>query len=357
MQDANPTVSPARSSTRLGLYLPFALFAIIVVAWSAFWFYARYRATEALDLWLGLEKTAGRLWTCDDRRIDGFPFRLQITCAKPTFTGPVRGESGQPIQVQGVLGGFAAEALIYNPNHLLATLQSPLSVSASDGRSLDLTWQSLRASVIGRQGALGEFSLEAKDIAAKLMQANEPVATAKGFELHLRQEPGAEPGTVDLASYLADASIPLVDGLAGSRDPFRLEVQIRADKLNDIGVAENVPALLDAWRDAGGKLQIGAVKLQKGPMALNATGQLGLDPAHYPTGQLDTTISGADNLLAQLGFGGKGMKIGGVLGSILGGGKAPAGEQAGAPGMRLAVRLERGKAYIGPFGLALRPLY
>jgi len=64
--------------SRFWLYAPFALLLLVAIAWSAAWFVIRNRAGEALDGWLAAEAQAGRQWTCQDRTIGGYPFRIQV---------------------------------------------------------------------------------------------------------------------------------------------------------------------------------------------------------------------------------------------------------------------------------------
>lgn len=346
---------PARAPSRLGLYVPFAIFLLICLAWTGFWFYARFRAEQALDAWLALEQTAGRQWTCPDREIGGYPFRMEITCSKPTFSGTLREPGGETAAVTGSLGGFSAEALVYDPGHLIASLKAPLRVRDAAGRGADIDWQQLQASVEGRPGALGLFSLVATAPKVVIAGAAEPVASAGTLEVHLRHRTDDEAGAYDFALSADKAQVPLLDALGGSGEPASLTLQGRASKLGGLD-ARNMPAALEAWRKAGGDVQIAVLKLQKGSMSIDGVGDLRLDEAHYPQGQIETRVTGADQLLAQFGLGGRGMQIGGILGSLLGGKASHAGAAPG-PGLKLSLRFSDGRVNFGPFGWALKPLY
>lgn len=325
----------------------------VIVAWSCFWFYARHRAEQALDAWLALEQVAGRTWSCPERAIDGYPFRMQITCAAPSFVGPIKAENGQPVQVTGKLGGFAAEALVYQPNRLIATLTGPLQIESADGRGATVTWRSLRASVEGKPGRLGPFSLVADDPVVRLAGAAEAVGQAKSLEVHLRPHPGGEDGAYDIASTIEGAQVPLLDALAGTGEPARLVLQASASKLVGLD-GRNPPAALEAWRVAGGALQVAGLRFEKGAISIDGVGNLGLDAGHFPTGQIETRVSGAEQILARFGLGGGAAQIGGLLGSLFGGGQK---EGRAAPGLKLTLRLSGGKAHFGPFAWPLKPLY
>src|SRR4051812_35982321 len=76
-----PPAGAQKPRGRLGLFLPFILLLVVAVLGTAGWFYIRDRATREIDGWLGREAAAGRSWTCADRAITGYPFRLELRCA------------------------------------------------------------------------------------------------------------------------------------------------------------------------------------------------------------------------------------------------------------------------------------
>jgi hypothetical protein len=354
MSDSDQAGSvPAKRFSRTGLYLPFGILMGLMVAWSGFWFYARHRAEQALDAWLALEKLAGRSWSCPERAIGGYPFRMQITCAAPSFVGPLKDGNGQPVQVTGRLGGFVAEALVYQPNRLIATLTGPLQIESADGRGASVTWRSLRASVEGRPGKLGPFSLVADEPVVQLAGAAEAAGRAKSLEVHIRPRPGGEDGAYDFASTVEGAEVPLLDALAGSSEPARLVLQASATKLAGLD-GRNPPAALEAWRMAGGNLQVAGLRFEKGAISIDGVGHLGLDAGHFPSGQIETRVNGAEQVLARFGFGGGAAQIGGLIGSLFGGGQK---EGRAAPGLKLTLRLAGGRAHFGPFAWPLKPLY
>ena len=60
--DGAAQASLARTARRfrLGLFLPYVLLALIVIAWSAGWFWLRGRAATEIDGWMAREAAAGR---------------------------------------------------------------------------------------------------------------------------------------------------------------------------------------------------------------------------------------------------------------------------------------------------------
>jgi hypothetical protein len=64
---------PARKPRRLGLYAPFILLLVAIVAWSGFWFYARAQAQSRMDGYVAALKQAGYVVTWRDRVLGGHP--------------------------------------------------------------------------------------------------------------------------------------------------------------------------------------------------------------------------------------------------------------------------------------------
>ncbi len=77
---------PTRRRSRFWLYGPFMLLVVLAAGWSAFWFYARGRIATEIDTALAREVERGRTWTCTDRSIGGFPFRIELRCNALSLT-------------------------------------------------------------------------------------------------------------------------------------------------------------------------------------------------------------------------------------------------------------------------------
>ncbi len=347
---ASPSPS-ARRPSRFWLYAPFAVFGVIVIGWCALWFYAQTRVAGAMDAILANEAGRGRIWACGHRSITGFPFRMEVSCANPGFAGVVSGQDGVEGKVTGSLAALKVYAQVYDPTHVIADLTGPLLVTQPSRPAAQVEWQTARASVIGRSMTLSEISFVADGITVALNNAPEAAFKAQRVETHLRQATGEPPGTFDVAARLRDAQSPLLDALAGSADPVQLELQARADKVV-ITEGKAAPLLLEDWRLAGGTLKLVVAIVEKGPLRFDGKGTLSLDDAHRPQGQVDMSIAGAEKILAQFGI--NLGNVGGLLGGLLGGGKTGA-----TKGINLPLRMERGRAFVGPFPLPrpLQPLY
>ncbi len=142
-----PGGTAERPRRRIGLFLPYILLAALVLAWTVGWFVIRARAESEMDAWLAHEAQEGRQWTCADRSITGFPFRLELRCASVRFA---RSDG------RFSLGPITAVVQIYDPRHLLLEATGPFRVEQGD-LSADVSWNALEASFHGASDGFTGF--------------------------------------------------------------------------------------------------------------------------------------------------------------------------------------------------------
>src|SRR5205814_1481911 len=73
---------------RLGLYLPFAALALAIALWSAFWVIASGQIAVRLDHAKAGLADAGYRLSWKDRRIGGYPFRMDVTLTEVAVREP-----------------------------------------------------------------------------------------------------------------------------------------------------------------------------------------------------------------------------------------------------------------------------
>jgi len=298
--------------SRRGLFLPYILLAIIVVAWSAGWFWIRGRAASEIDGWTAREAAAGRTWSCADRSLTGYPFRIELRCSALTLErsdGRLR------------LGPTTAVAQIYQPRLVLFESAGPLHVE--QGRLIgDAAWHSLRGSFHGASDGFTRASAVVDDPKITVTGSEpEPIVIAgQHLELHARPDPGryASEGAVDVSLRLGQTQVPQLDALTGTRDPADLALDATLTKATVLGTGP-VPRELEQWRLAGGTLDITALSLAKGPQRVQAKGIMALDAAHRPAGRLDLRAAGIDALVGSIVGQRFGSEQGALVGQLVGG--------------------------------------
>lgn len=343
---AAPTPPPRRS--RKGLYIPLVLFALVCAGWAGAWMFARSKAIDVMDAWIAREERLGRTWTCPERVVDGFPFRIQVSCTAPTFVSREPGRAGR-----GALSSFSATARVVDPRNLIAAFGSPLTWTAAAGDTVELTFATARASYRGTPSAVDEGALELADAVLNWRAPTlEPQrVTAKRAELHVRRTPGAEPGT-DLAATLTELDAPVLSALLGEPAPAALEFRATVTGLLP-APPRDWRATLEDWRRGDGAAKIERLNISKGALSLNAKGTLQLDEFRRPVGTIEGQATGLALLLARFGAAAGGG--GGLLGSLLAGAQRPDARPRPLP---VSIRFDNGRVFFGPVpGPRLPPLY
>jgi hypothetical protein len=338
-----------RRHSRFWLYTPFILLLLVAIAWSVAWWVIRDRATNSLDAWLATEARAGRQWTCTDRQVGGYPFRVLVACNSLTLKqGPVTAS----------LGRVTSMSQVYQPAFVITEIEGPLRVS--DGRTtLEGTWDLLQSSLHASPRGLQRFSLVAESprVTVTGMGAEDVVSNARHLEFHVRPNPArAADKAFDTALIVREAQIPLLDHLVGGAEPADFSLDATVTQAEGFR-ARPVGLELERWRKAGGALEILMLSINKGPRRAEAKGEITLDDWHRPTGQLDVSAAGLDGLLGNV----VGGRLGGaLLGALFG--QAPGGKPAAQPTLvpLPPLRLDNGKLAMGPFvipGIRFAPLY
>ncbi len=132
---AAPRVRRKRPSL-LGWLLRLAIIGGLI--WSGVWLFAARETGKALQAWVGREKAFGRVWSCPDPKIAGYPAAISINCASPGFDGLIFGTT-----YIGTLQGLRVTASVGHPRDIDIAAASPF---VATGRIASRTGR-LRASV------------------------------------------------------------------------------------------------------------------------------------------------------------------------------------------------------------------
>ncbi|HEY8564292.1 MAG TPA: DUF2125 domain-containing protein [Beijerinckiaceae bacterium] len=346
---AETITTPETRTSRFWLYAPFVLLAVLALLWSAAWWVIRNRTAAGLDAWLAAEEAAGRRWTCADRGVGGYPFRVEVTCASVSLArGDLKLDAGR----------LLALAQVYQPRHIIAQLDGPLRVSSA-GLQGEARWTLLEASFRTAAEGLQRISLFA-DAPSLAFKANgvDIAASGRSLEAHLRPDPsrfGPE-GAFDVAAKALGTRVPALDPVLGGPEPA--DITLDAVVSQGRGVAGRpLPEELERWRQAGGKVDLALLGITKGPRRLETRGELRLDEGRRVAGRVEISAAGLEGLLETLTGGRAGSRL---LGSLL----SPPRQSSpgGQPGLAQLppIALNEGRVFLGPFqvpGVRLAPLY
>ncbi len=354
--------APRRRS--IGWLVPVLVLIILAAGWCAFWFFAVGQARDRIAGWIDREQRAGRIYTCADHSLGGFPFRIEFRCAKATAE---LAQMRPPTRL--AMAKITAAAQIYQPTLLIAEIDGPVSVSDLDqAPRLTANWSLAQISLRGTPRNPQRISFATDKIEVERAGVDRPdrVFTANHAELHGRIASGSalENPVIDIATSLVNATAPALHTLAAQ--PFDLSADTQL-----LGLKNFAPKpWTERFREiqaANGRIDVRNMRLKQGDLLAVASGTLTLSPSGYLNGDLQVTATGVEKTLAALGVdlsrtgGSRNERIGAALsfldklapGSVTGV-MSLLGEPAELEGRKAAkmpLRLREGAITLGPFKL------
>ncbi|HLH12174.1 MAG TPA: DUF2125 domain-containing protein [Methylovirgula sp.] len=332
-----------------------AIALLVALGWTLLWRLAARQSERIIDAWIVRERSIGRNWSCPDRKVQGFPFAIEISCAKPAFDGLIFGE-----HFAGGLNGFNATAVVYHPSAVRIALASPFSVRSDDRRTaLDLTWDDLDVVLDGLPQNIWRVRIKGDRLS---LRGNfENAGLVMGAAGHLSADAAARPDQTDSAYdftlAVGDAGLPDLDRLLGVSLPTQISAQGTLTKARfdpGLDVTQNV----DNWRAAGGRLDIVDANLSHGDIKFDAHGSLSLDNAHRLEGKLDTKSRGLEPMLLRLGVNPTLVSAGALLSSFITG-DLPSNQKNETADLVVSIGFDDGRISIGPVKTSAHvpPLY
>ena len=334
-----------------GIGLAAFLVLLIGAAWTGAWFFAAREAGRQVDSWIGAEAVQGRIWTCPDRTISGYPIALVLSCHHPLFTGQALGQG-----VQGSLAALTAEAALFHPRSLKLDLAAPFAYRTSDARAdVTGTWTSLHVTLVGLP-TVRTVTMRGSDAAVdgQFGQGGHQGGHAAALDARFTLAADQPDPTLDFAVTIGAMVMPPLDALLGGTMPADVALSGRLDQAR-ADDARSPEEAMERWRLAGGHVDLDASRVTRGPSQITATGVLRLDEAHRPQGRLDAQFVGLEPILSRYGISGNLAGVSSLLGSLFGGHAQPR-----TPGaLALPINLTNGRVAVGPIRtpIAVPPLY
>lgn len=254
---------------RLGLIIPWSLFAVACIAWTAFWFVAKDQAIKRLDAAIVSAKARGVDAGYESVRASGYPLHLKLTLTNAHVA-------------MAPLPRFDAAKLpvainLVDPSHLIIDLKDGVRWTGRDGAVHTVDPVRGAMSVHWKDGALTRVSLDLEGAPTKKLLA------------HLRPDPR----TPNAWQVAVD-----VEG-ADNGETLRAGVVIdHTDALH--ATASDDP--LGAWVDRGGRATVEALEMNWQGATMSGTGAFGLDAQRRPEGAVTLKAEGQSaTVLALLG--------------------------------------------------------
>jgi hypothetical protein len=162
---------------RLGLYLPWAGFAVLAALWCGYWFWFKSQALHLAQTWAAGARASGASATVGPASARGFPFHLTLVFDELSYTaagGAWRvGATQVPVSFN-----------LTNPRHVIVDLDRGFSVAASE--SLQIEPRKGALSVRVENGALARASLVLEGLVVRSAEKSRSIGA---FALHIRPDP------------------------------------------------------------------------------------------------------------------------------------------------------------------------
>jgi hypothetical protein len=332
------------ASARKPKWLPWsasALIVFVVLAWTVVWNLAAGQSERIVEAWIVREKSFGRVWSCPERTIGGFPFAIEMQCTKPHFDGVIFGR-----HFAGGLGGFRATAVVLRPTAVTAWLGAPFAVSSDDENArVELDWNDFRLGLDGFPQKVWHVAINGDKLVwhGDLQEFGPVDGNAEQFSAQAANH--ADDRAYDFNIAISSARLPDVDRFLGADLPADIAAR---GTVTDAGFdpALTLPQNMDNWRAAGGHLDLVEASLTHGATKITASGTLRLDNLHRVEGKLDTQSQGFEPLLIRLGVNPTLVSAGSLLSSLL---NSSSGHSDAPPNaLVLPISFEDGVLSVGP---------
>lgn len=334
-----PDPEPARKSGRMGLYAPFILALVVSIIWTGMWIWLRGEAIRQMDATATALRKAGFEVAWAERKVTGWPFRLDVTLSGARLREP----SGWGFQAPSLEG----EAFAYALDHWMFAAEDGFTLVRPNGGPVEVRGRVIRASLTEPDKTPPALSVEGLDLTFQPGPGAQPfsLASASRVQLYLRPGPddqGAILFKVDKGRAGAASTLAAIPG----DGPVNLtwdSIISRVSRFKGATLAEAG----QAWALAGGTVQVREAKVEAGASALNAkSGGLVVDPDGYLAGTLDVTVTRGPEALGGLAKAGR-VPPAAALGA--------AAVMVATPKGQLPLSFEAGRTRVGPVGVAPAP--
>jgi len=324
------------------------LVLVIAAGWAAFWKYAEGAARDNLAGWKAREAQAGRIYDCGAQTTGGFPFRFEVICDGASAV--IRGVAS-PVEIKTSNVHIATQ--VYQPNLLITEVTGPLTIGEPGQPPLFVAdWTLAQSSVSGTPQSPQRVSVVLDGPNVKRTDLAAPIFSADRLEFHARMLEGSaqDHPVIELFARTAKMSAPV----AGAAAAIPVSLQIDA-VLRGLGslTPQPLPQRLRDFAQAGGKVEVRQVRLERGETLAVGSGELTLNAQGRLEGRLNTSVAGAETLINDIAAANQ-KKLGfsiSISSGLLGGNK----KLDGRPAISLPLRLADGSIYLGPLKLGEVP--
>lgn len=323
------------------------LFLALSCAYTALWFFIADRITDEVTQWAARERQHRLDVSWDGLRVRGYPLAHRIEAGGVRFRDLV---SGRAIEARVPL----IHATAFPWNFRSWAIDAPNGFAATAGPA------STPPATLAAQAVSGKVVIDPEGGAAITLDLHDPAFQAGGriaarvamVSIATPREPPrthAEPA-LNFTIEAHDLQMPEVPPpLRGALDGLALDLTV-------LGPIPYLPPrqAAEAWRDAGGTVEIEKLAARSGDLAVTGTGTLALDRDLQPEAAFSGSVQGYDKLIAGLAEAGI-VPQGGSMLARLGLSLLAKPGQQGQPQIRTSFTIQNNEMALGPLKLGKVP--
>lgn len=259
-----PQPERSRQVSRTGLFLPWLAAFLLAAAWSGGWAWMRGQVITRMDAGAATLRQAGYQVDWSDRRVDGFPFRLDVTLKDARIAEP----SGWALAAPAL----KAEAYVYRPDAWVAVAPAGVTLSRPRGGAVSISARALRASLTDVDQRPPRLSVEGVGLTFAPAAGAAPyiLHSAERLELHTRAGPNDQGGVLFKVEGARLALTGLPARVAAGR-PAAVTFDLVLSRMSALRGAD-WEAAARHWRGAGGAVSVRTAEIRAGQAVLAGHG-------------------------------------------------------------------------------------
>jgi hypothetical protein len=353
---AGPDASSRSALERLTLAL--LLTATACILYVAVWLVMAFQFRGALETAMSGAPDGMPAVTYSHLELGGFPLRLRARMDEPTLAWAPFGSRASWRAREA-----AAEIRVWNWRRVSVSLVGPHRLRATIAdvtRSYTSPTGAVHAEIRTEDGRAVQGTLALEGLA---FTTTEPAATAPvesvsvgAATLEAGRPSADDPAhpfvTYEIRARVADVHVPSALALPLGRSIELISFEAR---INGPVPDDRWPAALEAWRDAGGTIDVGSLRLDHGPLRVQGEGTLALDADMQPIGAFTAQLRGLFDLVEALRARGVVEPRDAVMAKVILGALAKRPDDGGPPVLNVPLTLQNRSLYVGPVRLARVP--
>lgn len=288
-----PDTASPRKRRRWGLYIPFIIALVAVVAWTGVWIYAHAEAGRQIEAGAERLRAAGYQVSWTQRRITGYPFRLNITLTNPTIREPSGwGLAAPRLETQAYLHGLDTWVI---------AAPVGLTFTRPRGGAVNVTGDIIHASISEVNTALPNFSFEGTKLAFAPAAGANPFAltAADKVQMHLRRGPDDQAAVMLKVDNGKAQLSGLFARMAGDK-PISIILDSTLSNISAMK-GDSWPQMVRNWVAAGGRMTVREAGVTAGDVMIGSnSGILSVARDGRLSGRLDVNLREAPKAIGAM---------------------------------------------------------